>query len=140
VRAGVVYRDSNVTVTAIDVLHGKWEHALGYKFKTADRTIIVSGDTRVSDEIARACNGCDVLVHEVFSAEKLKTRPLDWQKYHTAYHTSTYDLGDLATRARPKLLVLYHQLFWGDGDADLVRQVRTRFSGQVVSARDLGVY
>jgi len=140
VKAGVVYRDSNVTVTAIEVQHGTWEHAFGYAFKTADRTIVVSGDTRGTDAIVRACNGCDVLVHEVFSAEKLKTRPADWQKYHTAYHTSTYDLGSLATRARPKLLVLYHQLFWGDNDAELVRQVRTRFSGSVVSAKDLGVY
>jgi len=140
VKAGVVYRDSNVTVTAFDVPHGKWEHAFGYVFKTADRTIVVSGDTHPSDAIVRACNGCDVLVHEVYSAERLKERGADWEKYHTAYHTSTYELGDLATRARPKLLVLYHQLYWGDDDAELVRQVRTRFGGAVVSARDLGVY
>ena len=45
VKPGVVYRDSNVTVTALQVPHGKWEHAYGYVFKTADRTIVVSGDT-----------------------------------------------------------------------------------------------
>ena len=140
VSPGVVYRDSNVTVTAFAVQHGQWKHAYGYAFKTADRTIVISGDTRPTDAVVNACNGCDVLVHEVYSSERLKTRTADWRQYHPAYHTSTYDLGDLATRARPKLLVLYHQLGWGDDDAELVRQVRTRFKGKIVSARDLGVY
>jgi ribonuclease BN (tRNA processing enzyme) len=140
VAAGIVYRDSNVTVTAFDVSHGAWEHAYGYIFKTSDRKIVISGDTRPTDAIVRACDGCDLLVHEVYSAERLKARTADWQRYHAAYHTSTYELGDIATRARPKLLVLYHQLGWGDSDAELVRQVRTRYGGGVVSARDLGVY
>ncbi len=43
-------------------------------------------------------------------------------------------------RARPKLLVLYHQLYWGDDDAALLRQVRAKYRGKVVSAKDLGVY
>jgi ribonuclease BN (tRNA processing enzyme) len=140
VNPGVVYRDSNVTVTAFAVEHGRWPHAYGYAFKTRDRTIVVSGDTRATDAVVKACNGCDVLVHEVFSAERLKKRTADWQAYHNAYHTSTYALGDLATRARPKLLVMYHLLGWGDDDAELVRQVRTRYKGQVVPAHDLDVY
>ncbi len=140
VRAGVVYRDSNVTVTAFDVAHGTWPHAFGYVFQTRDRKIVISGDTRPSDAVVAMCNGCDVLVHEVYSAERLGTRPAAWQTYHAAYHTSSLQLGDLATRARPKLLVLYHQLYWGDDDAGLVRQVRSRFAGAVSSARDLGVY
>jgi ribonuclease BN (tRNA processing enzyme) len=139
-RAGVVYRDSNVTVTAFEVPHGTWAHAFGYVFQTRDRKIVLSGDTRPSDAVVRACDGCDVLLHEVYSAERLNQRPPAWQAYHAAFHTSTYALGDLATRARPKLLVLYHQLYWGDDDADLVRQVRTRYAGVVVSGHDLGVY
>ena len=140
VAPGIVYRDSNVTVTAFEVMHGKWEHAYGYRFQTRDRTIVVSGDTRPTDAIVRACNGCDVLVHEVYSAERFATRPPEWQRYHAAYHTSTTELADIASRARPKLLVLYHQLYWGDDDAALLRQVRSRYSGDVVSAHDVGVY
>lgn len=140
VHAGEVYRDSNVVVTALEVEHGKWEHAFGYVFKTADRTIVVSGDTHATDAVVRACNGCDVLVHEVYDAEAFKARTSDWQAYHAAYHTSSYELGALAARARPKLLVLYHQLYWGGTDSSLVSQVKTRWTGPVVSARDLGVY
>ena len=140
VQPGVVYRDSNVTVTAFEVSHGKWEHALGYIFKTRDQKIVISGDTRPADAVVTACDGCDVLVHEVYSAERFKLREPEWRTYHAAYHTSTYELADIATRARPKLLVMYHQGYWGDTDAGLVAQVKSRYSGAVVSARDLAVY
>jgi ribonuclease BN (tRNA processing enzyme) len=104
-----------------------------------DKVIVISGDTRPTEAIVEACNGCDVLVHEVYSLEKFRGRSADWQAYHAEAHTSTTDLAALATRARPKLLVLYHQLLWGATDEDLVREVRAGYSGMVVSARDLGV-
>ena len=75
VSPGEVYRDSNVTVTAFEVAHGKWEHAYGYVFKTRDRTIVVSGDTRPSDAVVRACQQCDVLIHEVYDAESVQATP-----------------------------------------------------------------
>jgi len=140
VPAGVVYRDSLVTVTAFEVAHGKWPHAYGYRFQTPDRVIVISGDTAPSDAVARACSGCDVLVHEVISSESLKGRTPEWQAYHRAYHTPGYELGDIATKARPKLLVLYHQLPSGIADAALLREVHMRYKGVVVSGKDLGVY
>ena len=45
IKAGVVYRDANVTVTAFPTRHGDWEESFGYRFVTADRTIVISGDT-----------------------------------------------------------------------------------------------
>ena len=137
---GVVYRDSNVTVTAFAVPHANWSHAYGYRFETRDRTIVVSGDTRPSDAIVRACDGCDVLVHEVYSSERFATRPPEWRRYHADAHTSATELAAIATRARPKLLLLYHQLFWGATDEALEAEVRAGFDGVVVSARDLGAY
>jgi ribonuclease BN (tRNA processing enzyme) len=137
---GFVFQDSNVKVTAFAVQHGAWTHAFGYRIETRDRVIVLSGDTGPSEEIVKQCNGCDVLVHEVRSHEKLATRPEAWQKYHRAFHTSTLELAALAQRAKPKLLVLYHQLYWGASDDDLLREVRTVYSGAVVSAKDLGIY
>lgn len=141
VQGGVVYRDSNVTVTAVAVPHSNWDQSFAYRFETRDRVILISGDTRPTDAIVEACNGCDVLVHEVYSLERWKTRPPAWQRYHADAHTSTAELGGIAARARPKLLVLYHQLYWGASDDDLIREIRAAgFAGAVVSARDLGVY
>ena len=140
VAPGVVYRDSNVTVTAFKVSHGKWEAAYGYIFQTRDRKIVVSGDTGPTDAVVKACDGCDVLVHEVYSAERLKTRTADWQAYHSSFHTSGYQLGDIATRARAKSVLLTHQLYWGADDPELIREVSTKYSGPVLAGRDLGVY
>jgi ribonuclease BN (tRNA processing enzyme) len=141
VTAGVVYRDSNVVVKAFEVPHQPWPHAFGYRVETSDRVIVISGDTKPSDAIARECAGCDVLLHEVYSAVGLPKATPEMQRYHPTAHTSTYELGDIATKAKPKLLVLYHQLYLGGvSDDDLVREVRTRYNGRVVSAHDLDVY
>lgn len=139
-RGGLVYRDSNVTVTAVPVAHDGWEVALGYRFETRDRVVVISGDTRPTDAIVKACGGCDVLVHEVYSIKGFATRPPAWQRYHADAHTSATELAALATRARPKLLVLYHQLYWGTGDDDLVSEVAGGYPGRIVSAKDLGIY
>ena len=141
VAPGIVYRDSNIVVRAFAVPHGDWRTAYGYRFDGGGRSIVISGDTHPSDVVVRACNACDVLVHEVYSAERFKTRPADWQRYHAAAHTSTTELAALATRARPKLLILYHQLYWGTDDDGLLRELRAAgYTGDVVSARDLGRY
>jgi ribonuclease BN (tRNA processing enzyme) len=138
---GRVYQDDKVTVDAIAVTHGSWPNAFAYRFQTSDKRIVISGDTIASDAIAAACDGCDVLIHEVYSAEKFKTRPPEWQTYHKASHTSTTDLAGVATKARPGLLVLYHQLFWGATDDDLIREIRAAgYTGRVASGKDLDVY
>jgi ribonuclease BN (tRNA processing enzyme) len=140
IRPGVVYRDANVTVTAFAVKHGKWKHAYGYRFQTPDKTIVISGDTAPAESVIAACDGCDILIHEVYSDAGFKKRPPEWQRYHSAYHTSASELAALATKAKPKLLALYHQLFWGTAEADLVREVEAGYSGKVVSAKDLDVF
>jgi ribonuclease BN (tRNA processing enzyme) len=140
IKPGVVYKDENVTVKAFLVNHGSWREAYGFRFETPDRTIVISGDCRPSPSVIQNCNGCDVLIHEVYSQAGFATRPPEWQKYHSRYHTSSRELAALASRARPGLLVLYHQLFWGTSEDDLLKEVRAGYSGKVVSGRDLDVY
>ena len=138
---GLVHEDENVRVTAIPVLHGSWPHSFGYRFDAGGRTIVISGDARPSESLVEACAGCDVLVHEVYSAEAFRERPPLWQRYHADAHTSTVELAEIAGRARPGLLVLYHQLYWGATDDDLLREIREAgYTGRVVSAADLDVY
>jgi ribonuclease BN (tRNA processing enzyme) len=140
IKPGTVYKDANVTVKAFLVDHGSWPEAYGFRFETADRTIVVTGDCRPSASVIENCNGCDVLIHEVYSEAGFATRPPEWQKYHTRYHTSSRELAQLATKARPGLLVLYHQLFWGVSEEDLLKEVRAGYAGKVVSGHDLDVY
>ena len=140
VEPGVVFQDANVRVTAFAVSHGSWEHAYGYRFETADRTIVVSGDTAPSEAIVEACRGCDVLVHEVYSASAFEGREAIWQRYHASFHTSSVELAELAKRARPGVLVLYHQLLWGSSPEELLAEIRRRWDGDVRFGRDLQVY
>jgi len=137
---GVVYRDDQVTVTAFAVKHGAWPQAFGYRFQTPDRTIVVSGDTGPDSRIEEQCQRCDVLVHEVYSSAGFAKRPPEWQAYHSRYHTSGRELGAIAARAKPALLVLYHQLIWSSTEEELLREVREVYDGKVVSAHDLDVY
>jgi ribonuclease BN (tRNA processing enzyme) len=140
IKPGVVYKDENVTVKAFLVSHGSWAEAYGFRFETPDRVIVVSGDCRPSASVIQNCNGCDVLIHEVYSQTGFATRTPDWQKYHSRYHTSSVELAELASKARPGLLILYHQLFWGVTEDDLLKEVRADYAGKVVSGHDLDVY
>lgn len=138
---GVVYEDDVVRIDAIPVTHGDWDYAFGYRVVGPDRTIVISGDAAPSESLVEACNGCDVLVHEVYSGERFVTRPPEWQAYHAVFHTSPEQLTDIATRAGAQSLVLYHQLFWGTDDAGLIGEMRAAgWTGPLESARDLGVY
>jgi ribonuclease BN (tRNA processing enzyme) len=136
-KPGIVYQDSNVIVTAFLVPHTNWDQAFGYRFQTRDRVFVISGDTRPTEAIVTACGGCDVLLHEAYALDRLKARTPEWQRYHTGAHTSAVELAGIATRARPGLLVLYHQLYWGGTDEDLLREIKAGYSGRVVSAKDL---
>jgi ribonuclease Z len=140
IHPGEVYHDDLVTVFAFLVPHAGWREAYGYRFETADRTIVISGDTRPDDAIVRACNGCDVLVHEVYSQAGFERLAPDWQRYHAGAHTSAVALGALAARARPKLLVLTHGLPWSSSPEEVVREVRAGFGGLVAYANDLDIY
>jgi ribonuclease BN (tRNA processing enzyme) len=136
----VIFRDDRVVVTAFPVKHGAWEQAFGYRFQTADRTIVISGDTGADSKIEDQCRRCDVLVHEVYSDAGFAKREPEWQAYHSRYHTSAKQLGAIAKRAEPGLLVLYHQLLWSSNEETLLNEVHSVYDGKVVSAKDLDVF
>ncbi|GIW51727.1 MAG: ribonuclease Z [Gemmatimonadales bacterium] len=138
---GLAYRDEKVEVTAFLVEHEDWPLAFGYRFDTKDRSIVVSGDARPSESVVQACRGCDILVHEVYSAEAFRRREPEWQRYHAAAHTSAVELAALARRAQPKLLVLTHLLLWGQTPAGLLEEIRQAgYDGPVVVGSDLDVF
>lgn len=140
IKEGIVFQDALIRVRAFKVPHADWKHAFGYRIDTRDKSIVISGDARFFPSIADQCRGCDVLIHEVFSDSGLRRQSPARQVYHKHAHTSATQVGDIATKARPGLLVLYHQLFFGSTDETLLREVRSHFTGRVVSARDLDTY
>lgn len=140
VSEGVVYQDDNVKVEAFPVRHGTWPNAFGYRFTTPDRTIVISGDAAPDATLEKYARGADILIHEVYSVEGFLRREPEWQRYHRSNHTSTHELGELASRIEPKLLVLYHVLFWGASEATVLEEVREKYSGAVELGDDFDVY
>jgi ribonuclease BN (tRNA processing enzyme) len=138
-KAGEIYKDDFIRVTAIEVPHGKWPHAFGYKFEAKDKVIVVSGDTTYSEKLLEAAKGCDILVHEVYAKQGLDRMSAAWQAYHSTYHTSAADVGKVATLAKAKKVVLYHQLLLGATAEQLLTEVRSTYSGEVIYGKDLDV-
>jgi ribonuclease BN (tRNA processing enzyme) len=139
-KEGVVYKDSNLTVEAFPVLHGKWPNAWGFRITTPDKIIVISGDTAPTEKITEYAKGADILVHEVYSKKGFDTKNEIWQKYHSEHHTSTYELGEMAAKANPGLIVLYHILSWGSSDQELLDEIATKYKGKVIVGKDLDVF
>ncbi|MFX1508176.1 MAG: MBL fold metallo-hydrolase [Promethearchaeota archaeon] len=139
IHSEIIYSDGSVTVKAVPVKHGSWL-AFGFKFITRDKTIVISGDTAPTPKFLDFAMNCDILIHEVYSAVGLAKRSQEWIQYHSTYHTSSYELGDIATKIQPNLLILYHQLFMGRKDEDLLKEVRKGYPGEVISGKDLDVF
>ncbi len=136
---GVVYADSNIRAEAFPVRHGTWPNAFGYRFTTADKVIVISGDTAPCDNIIKYSRSADILIHEVYSQKGFEQRDAAWKSYHAAHHTSTYELAEIAVKTQPKLLVLYHILFWGAEEQDILEEIHEIYDGKVVVGSDLDI-
>lgn len=122
------------------------DQAYAYRFDTADRSIVVSGDTGPSRELVTLATGADVLVHEVMhlgGVENLLKRVPNAATLRlnlVRHHTSTEDVGMIAAAAGVKTLVLTH--FVPADDPALTEEmwlegVRKHYSGRVVMGQDL---
>jgi len=143
IKPGVVYQDANVKVTAFAVAHGSWRYAYGYRFDAGGRSIVISGDTGPTDSVAQACHGCDLLFHEAYSVKWFDESKPGWQKYLSSFHVSTTQLAAIAAAAKPKQLVLYHQMFVAGDNPDviMIEEIRKAgYQGAVASAHDLEVF
>lgn len=137
---GIIYEDANISIEAFRVQHGSLD-AFGLRCVTADKTIVHSGDTKALPIVAEKAKGCDMLVHEVYCHASLLPRDPAWQNYHRNYHTSTLELAEIANFARPGLLILNHQLIWGNFTrADLMKEITDHYDGAVVYGEDLMVF
>lgn len=140
--AGVVMEDENVKVTSALVNHPPVVPAFGYRFDTADRSIVISGDTTPSENLAKLAEGADVLVHEAMNAQAVERMriPPALKRSILSHHTSAEDAGRLAQSAGVKLLVLSHFVPPDDNtitDQMWIDAARTHFAGRVIVGKDL---
>ncbi|MGH8236901.1 MAG: hypothetical protein ACREXP_07730 [Steroidobacteraceae bacterium] len=90
----------------------------GYRLQTADRSIVIGRGPSASASIVEHCNGCDVLIQEV-------------------QIRSVRQLSELATRARPELLILHAD---ESSEDELMRAMRAVYRGRCLVGHDLDVF
>ena len=145
-KGGLVMQDANVKVTAALVDHPSVTPAFAYRFDCPDRSIVISGDTRPCENLVRLARGADVLVHEVMYLPALEALVASEPNARTlrehllASHTTTEQVGAIATRAGVKTLVLSHFVPGGYPfikDEVWYDAVRPFFSGRLIVGQDL---
>lgn len=158
---GLVYQDANVRVTAVENTHfhipptaadyGR-DKSYSYRFDTADRSIVFTGDTGPSEAVTKLATGADVLVSEVEDVDatiaengaRLPPDRLAAFRYHVEQeHLTPEAIGRMASAAHVKTVVLTHIAPGRDDETDASAYtdgVRRTFSGTVIAGRDLLEY
>jgi ribonuclease BN (tRNA processing enzyme) len=145
-KAGVIFNENGIKVTCCRVVHPPIEQAYAYRFDYQGKSIVISGDTTYSENLIQLAQGADILVHEVMhlpSLEKLlATEPNAprLKEHLIASHTTCEQVGQVATKAGVKKLVLSHFVPGGYPyleDQVWLDAVRPHFAGEIVVGRDL---
>jgi len=145
-KPGVVLMNDEVKVSSCRVRHPPITQAYAYRFDAADRSIVISGDTAYSPELAEFAKGADVLVHEIMylpGIEALISRLPNAKRLREhlmAAHTLPEDVGKVAAQAGVKTLVLSHFVPGDDAsitDDQWSEGVRKHFKGRVIVGKDL---
>jgi ribonuclease BN (tRNA processing enzyme) len=143
---GVIYRDGNVTVTAFPAHHEEMVDSFSYRFETADRTIVVSGDTSPTQALIDHSRSCDALIHEAYSMMACRSGARPSPEFRRRHHTSSVELAEIANTVEPGLLITYHRSNIGEESSSLeqedvlIEEIRHAYKGRVLAANDLDVF
>jgi ribonuclease BN (tRNA processing enzyme) len=143
---GLVLKNDDVTVTSCLVKHPPIERSYAFRFDTRDRSVVISGDTAYLPKLAEFAKGADVLIHEAMylpAIDKLvknATGSTRLRQHLIASHTTTDDVGRIASAAGVKTLVLSHLVPGNDPSiTDEMWAVGARkfFNGKIIVGKDL---
>ena len=112
-------------------------HALAFKFTCQGRTLVVTGDTAMCDELIAFCRDVDLLVIDACAAKPSPDLPPERQRIIERlheFHASPQDCIDIAAMAKASKVVLTHHLPGVAPDFDA-----SGFSGEVIVGNDLDV-
>lgn len=141
IKEGIVYEKNGVKITAFEVDHAPVKPAFGYRIDYAGRSVVLSGDTRRSENLIKYAQGVDLLIHEIVSEEALKRTQQNAERVKSvvAHHTSPEQAGEIFSKTKPKLAVLSHIVPPTANEADLIPLIRKTYSGALVLGEDLMV-
>ena len=102
--------DRAVVVESVAVHHEPVPDAVAYKVTTPDGSVVISGDTRVCQEVEDFSRHANVLVHEAFRRAPLAHLIEHFPRINSIldYHADSISLGAMAQRAQVNTLMLTH--------------------------------
>jgi ribonuclease Z len=128
VGAGELYDDDSVRVRAFIVDHGPVKPAFGYRIDYAGHTLVISGDTRFSENLITSAKDADCLIHVAWSTDAKDATPPSKRSVATAE-----DAARVFAAVKPKLAVVYHY----DDDDGMKDAIEAGYGGKFIIARDL---
>ena len=138
---GLVYENNGVKITAFEVDHGPVKPAFGYRIDYSGRSVVLSGDTRISENLIRYAQSVDLLIHNVVSPEtfqRLGVRPARTANT-IPHHTTPEQAGEVFALTKPKLAVYSHIVLPNATEQDLIPPTRKTYSGPLELGEDLMV-
>jgi ribonuclease Z len=137
IEEGTVYEEDGVKVIAFLVDHYPIVPAFGYKIEFGGHSVVLSGDTRYSENLIKFAKGTDLLVHEVAIASDTlkKTDP----RYNIlAHHTTPEQAAKVFTAVKPKLAVYSHIVrLYAYPAEEILNRTKENYSGPVILGEDL---
>jgi ribonuclease Z len=140
---GLIYQRNGVRVIAFEVDHGDViKPAYGYRIEYGDRAVVLSGDTRLNENVVRYATSADLLIHEVAIARPELMAEAYVQRI-MAHHTTPRQAGSVFARSRPKLAVYTHLVFLASREvppattADVLAETRQSYEGPLQIGEDL---
>src|SRR4030095_7572176 len=138
---GIIYDKGGVKVTAFEVDHSHVKPAFGYRIDYAGHSVVISGDTRVSENLIRHAKGGDVLVHEGCAPEPLKRLGVPALPAHriVGIHTTPEQPGQVFARTKPRLAVYSHICPPIAIPGEILQPTRKAYEGPLELGEDLMV-
>lgn len=135
----VVFEKAGVKITAFEVDHQPVKPALGYRVDYGGRSVVLSGDTRISENLIRHAQGADVLIHEVASPEAFKRTIITSERARSvvAHHVTPEQAGEVFSRVKPRLAVYSHVVPPTATAQDLIPPTRKTYPGWLELGEDL---
>ena len=64
----------------------------------------------------------------------------NWLEYRSKYHTTTTQVAEIANKAQPKLLIVYHRGIGNVSDAQYIAEIERTYRGRLAIGNDLDIY
>jgi ribonuclease Z len=136
----VVYRSDAVTVTAFVVDHGAIKPAYGFRVDyRGGRSVVLSGDTKYSENLISNARGAQLLIHEVAAADPQALERSERLRDIMSLHTSPEEAARVFKAAHPYLAIYSHIILLDTNEDELLRRTRATYRGAVEVGRDLMV-